>query len=217
MLLDEPARTGSFAGARLRRKLDLLARPWTLGPDVAAVYPEWLYRMWATARASVPLMQCAVERARELGDPTCARMVPYLLEHIAEEADHAQWALDDLEVLGQSRASVLARNTPADLAAAVGAQYYWIRHDHPVALFGYMAVLEGTMPSVDTVRELATSSGLPAQAFRTLEEHARLDGEHQQELFALIDRLPLDARLEALLGVSLLHTLGAVQGPLPKS
>ena len=39
----------------------------------------------------------------------------------------------------------------ATAAALVGAQYYWIRHVHPVALLGYVMLLEGYPPSAGTV------------------------------------------------------------------
>jgi hypothetical protein len=39
-------------------------------------------------------------------------------------------------------AQTLSIRPSANVAALVGAQYYWILHHHPVALLGYMATLE---------------------------------------------------------------------------
>jgi len=44
-------------------------------------------------------------------------------------------------------------------SARVGAQYYWIHHFHPVALLGYIAVLEGRPPSPTLVEELIERTG----------------------------------------------------------
>ena len=55
---------------------------------------------------------------------------------------------------GQNRWSILTRPPSPTVAAAVGAQYYWILHYHPVALLGYVATLEGTLPTVELLDDL---------------------------------------------------------------
>ena len=59
----------------------------------------------------------------------------------------------------------LKRIPPPSAAALAGAQYYWIRHVHPVAILGFIAVLEGTPPDVEFFENLADRIGLPRQAF----------------------------------------------------
>jgi hypothetical protein len=68
--------------------------------------------------------------------------MPYLERHIEEERHHDEWTLDDLAAVGIEPAQTLAIRPTANVAALVGAQYYWILHHHPVALLGYMATLE---------------------------------------------------------------------------
>lgn len=186
------------AGGRL-----LTARP------ADAVYREYLGTMHATVRASVPLMDTALARARALAahDPVAARLVGYLPSHIEEETDHDRWLLEDLEAVGVSPSRVIDRPPTARVAAVVGAQYYWILHRHPVALLGYMAALESHAPSQSVIDRLIRRTGFERAAFRTMIEHADLDEDHAGDLFRLVDELPLGPELSLLLGMSAMHTV----------
>ena len=57
----------------------------------------------------------------------------YLGTHLEEEASHDIWTLEDLEAAGFDADAAAAQMPSPDLAAMVGAQYYWIRH-HPVLI-----------------------------------------------------------------------------------
>lgn len=144
-------------------------------PRVADLYPEYLVTLHFVIRASVPLMGAAHERAVELmeGDPVSALLAPYFEEHIPEERDHDEWLLEDLEVLGKDRLSILARPPSPAVAAAVGAQYYWILHYHPVALLGHIGVLEGYPPTIEMLDDLVERTGHSRAAFRTLRSRTR--------------------------------------------
>lgn len=207
------------ASVRLRGKLRLLdgavdavyEELWGL-PDPARVYPAFLILLHQMIRASVPLMEtarvCAAERAA--GDPVSMALVPYFDEHIVEERDHDRWLLDDLELTGVPRSQVLDRIPPPHVAALVGAQYYWIRHHHPLALLGYIAVLEGSPPGESFLVELQERTGFPEAAFYTMRKHGQIDPHHRDHLDHFIDSLPLTPAHESLLGVSLVHTMGAL-------
>lgn len=138
--------------------------------------------------------------------------MPYLDEHIEEERHHDLWLLEDLEITGTPRSDVLARIPSPRVAALVGAQYCWVRHHHPLALLGYIAVLEGSPPSRSFIAGLEQRTGLPPAAFRTLEKHGELDPGHGHELDGFLDALPLTPAHESLLGVSLVHTVSALGG-----
>jgi hypothetical protein len=209
------------ASARLRAKLALLDT--TLGPlyeqlwaspDPAKVYPPFLIQVHQIIRASVPLMEtaraCAASRAD--GDAVCAALVPYLGEHVEEERDHDLWTLEDLEIAGVPRSDVLARIPSPRVAAMVGAQYYWVQHHHPLALLGYIAVLESSPPSRSFIERLEARTGLPRAAFRTMAKHGELDPGHRDGLDRFLDTLPLTADHESLLGVSLVHTVSSLGG-----
>nr|QEO74358.1 hypothetical protein [uncultured bacterium] len=156
------------------------------------LYKDYLVLQHGIIRASVPLMEEALKCSREMADdPLSPYLQQYLERHIPEEHNHDDWVLGDLEVLGVDRREVLARRPPPAVAAMVGTQYYWIRHFHPVALLGYIAILEGYPPTLEGLEELVALSGLPRDAFRTLEKHIRIDPFHCQDLNALFDRAPL--------------------------
>src|SRR5215212_640831 len=114
---------------------------------VGELYAEYLFMSHCVIRASVPLMERARRRALALADDSVAAIVAdYFETHIGEERGHDEWLLEDLVSLGVAREEVLARPPSANVAALVGAQYYWIEHYHPVALLGYIALLEGYPP-----------------------------------------------------------------------
>ncbi len=202
--------------ARLRQKLDLLTTPASRASRAlwnharfSELFPEYLFALHCSTRASVPLMETARERAVRLAphDPAAARLAVYLTAHIPEERNHDQWLLDDLETLGVPRSEVLQRVPPPSVAALVGSQYYWVLHHHPVALLGYIAVLEGYPPSAAELEHVITRTGLPRAAFRTLLEHSDLDQAHRDEFYRTLDQVPLSDEQSALLVVSGFWTL----------
>jgi hypothetical protein len=202
--------------ARVRPRLEkAAARVWS-HPRVTDLYLEYLVAIHGVVRASVPLMEAALDRARVLApdDAVAAAMVEYLSQHIPEERGHDEWILQDMEAAGGSRQQALRRLPSLSTTRAVGAQYYWIRHVHPAALAGFIAVLEGRPPSVPDLDRLVRVTGLPRGAFRTLYSHARLDIRHREDLDAVLDRLPLDEDLSCLIECSAMHTIDQLTGTL---
>jgi hypothetical protein len=164
--------------------------------------------MHQIVRASVPLMATARALAREqaAADPVCRELDSYLAVHIAEERDHDEWILEDLEAIGIQRTSVIATIPPRNVASLVGSQYYWIQHYHPVALIGYMRLLEGNAPSEWHVQRLQDESGLPPAFFRTYRFHGANDPTHLHDMNSFLDALPLSDIQERLIWVSASHT-----------
>ena len=215
----------------LRQKLDLaLPALFAAGralfdhPRIRELYPEYLVASHWIIRASVPLLETARDRANGLGpdDHAAATVAAYLSDHIEEERGHDEWLLDDIAVLGLSRTEVLARPPSSSVAALVGAQYYWVLHYHPVAVLGYVALLEGYPITDEEVRKLAERTGHPGSAFRTLAKHAELDPGHGAELDRVLDSLELTAELRQVLGISALasvrmmtHVIDEVRRSLP--
>jgi hypothetical protein len=201
---------------RLRGKIELVlpeligaSRRLILDPRIADLYAEYLFTVHCIIRASVPLMETARNRAGELAaeDPVSAALAPYFDEHIPEERDHDEWLLDDLDVIGKDRWSILTRPPSPTVAAAVGAQYYWIFHYHPVALLGYIAVLEGYPPTIELLNDLADRTGYSRAAFRTLIAHAELDPGHRGDLDTLLDALPLTQEQSTVMGLSAISSV----------
>ncbi|PYJ77096.1 MAG: hypothetical protein DME69_11555 [Verrucomicrobia bacterium] len=192
-----------------RQRLDSVAVALWTHPSLREIYPEFLFRNHAVIRASVPLMETAALfcQARMSSDPLAAAMFRYFTHHIPEEMHHDDWVLEDLEILGVGRQNVLARIPPPSVAALVGAQYYWIRHFHPVALLGFIAVLEGTPPDVEYFERTADRAAIPRAAFSNLLRHGRLDPRHRDDLDHALDALPLTEDHHALLGISAFQTI----------
>jgi hypothetical protein len=201
---------------RLRRKIQLVlpelvaaGRRLFTHPRIQDLYPEYLFTSHCVVRASVPLMEVALGRSRSMAgtDPVAARVADYLQGHIPEEAQHDEWLLGDLEVLGIGRSAVLARVPAPTVAALVGSQYYWVFHYHPVALLGYIELLEGYPPSAPEIEDLITRTDYRREAFRTLIHHARLDPDHGDELNRTVDELPLTEEQSAAVGLSAMNSV----------
>jgi hypothetical protein len=118
--------------------------------------------------------------------------------------------LEDLEALGLPREETLARTPPPVIAAAVGAQYYWIANHHPVGLLGYIALVESETPSTALIEEILARTGLPRESFRSFLRHAILEPAHNAALDRLLDRLPLTPGQLALINLSVTQTANLV-------
>jgi hypothetical protein len=205
----------SSESERLRSKIQLLlpalvssGRRLIDDPRARELYPEYLFVSHCIIRASVPLMEAARTRAEATPeDPVAAGVAHYLDHHIEEELHHDEWLLEDVEVLGRDAAAFVDRPPPAAVAGVVGAQYYWIEHYHPVALLGYIAVLEGYPPSLQLISALQARTGYPQNAFRTLTAHSELDLGHRADFDQMLDGLPLTAPQSAVVGMSALNTV----------
>jgi hypothetical protein len=193
------ALTTNLLSAATKRLLDR--------PELPKLIPAYLLLIHQMIRASVPLMETARREAmRRDEDPVCRGLVDYLARHIEEEMHHDDWTAEDLESIGFERPRIFAVNPPANVASLVGAQYYWVLHHHPVALLGYIALLEGNPPAPESIDDLQIRTGLPASAFRTMRLHATADPGHRAALDRFIDSLPIDDDQENLIAVSAAHT-----------
>lgn len=181
---------------------------WT-HPQLADMFPEFLFMMHSIIRSSVSLINIAADSAQNRAalDPLARKIADYYKTHALEEMHHDDWLLDDLVAIGAERSRVLDRLPSPAVASLVGAQYYWALHSHPVSLFGYLAVLEGNPPSLEQLGEICAEHGLPADGFRTMIKHAKLDPHHRDEIYAQLDHLPLTENQSELMAVSAFHTI----------
>jgi len=190
------------------RLLEVLDHFWT-HPDLARIFPEFLFMMHCIIRSSVSLIGAAAESARlsSESDAVARKIAGYYEKHAREEMHHDDSLLDDMVAIGMDRAKILSRLPSQTIASLVGVQYYWALHTHPVSLMGYLAVLEGNPPSVKELEKIRAKYGLRADAFRTMVKHARLDPHHRDEIYAQLDKLPLTENLEELVALSAFHTI----------
>ena len=182
-------------------------------PAIAEIYPEYLATLHDIVRATVPELEQALGRSRELAaaaDPVAPGLAAYLEAHLPEERGHAEWLLEDREELGVGRAEVLGRWPSRSVAELKGAQAHWIAYGHPVSLLGHLWVMEGYPADPGEVDALQARTGLQGGAFRFLRRHASIDRGHAADLAAAIDGLPLSPRHENMVGLSALQTVDAL-------
>ncbi|HLT39987.1 MAG TPA: hypothetical protein VK034_27090 [Enhygromyxa sp.] len=206
------------AGHRLRAKLEFTApvvvaaaeRLWT-NPRVREIYPVYLTTMHMIARAAVPLMQAACERARERAehDPLAEPIVDFLINHIEELLGRDALLLEDLAATGADPELPLQAIPSPKVASLVGAHYYWVHHHHPIAVLGYVAAIETYPPPLGFTERLRERTGFPKAAYRTIARRELTDPQRGCDLYELMDTLPLNRRHETLIGLSALHTVHA--------
>ncbi len=203
------------ASVRLRRKIELVNGPYAEScrvlvthPRLADLWPRFLITQHEIIRATVPLTEVAAARAEAIAadDPVASGLARYLEEHVDEELGHDDMLLEDLELLGVDRATVLGRMPSPSVASLVGAQYYWIYHHHPIAFLGFVALMEGHPPTPTLIETLISTTGYPRDAFRTFIEHGELDPGHRDRLDRTIDALPLTAEHETIMGISAMYS-----------
>jgi hypothetical protein len=183
---------------------------WT-HPELARLLPLFLVQLHRVMGGGLHLMRIARDRALALTeDPVSRIMAPYLDQHILEEKDHDDWLLDDIQTLGISPAEVAATPPVPAVVSLLGAQYFWALHIHPVAVFGYLIVLEGYPPLTDQLEAIRKRTRLPSTAFRCLIAHADNDPHHIADLNRTLDSMPLSDDQQMYIALSAFHTIDAV-------
>jgi len=191
------------------RLVEVVGRFWT-HPRLSELFPEYLFRLFCSMRATVPLMAVARDRARGLARdcPVAAGLVPYFTVHMEEELHHDEWMLEDMETLGLRRSEILSRTADPGMAELIGTLYYWVLYAHPVALLAYFAVSEGCPMSARVLDRVAVRQGVPKECMRTLYKHAELDVGHGDEVYHLLDSLPISPSHDTLLGITAITFIG---------
>ncbi len=171
-------------------------------PRVAELFPHLLFRMYCEARATVHLLGTAIDRVASApsADALSEPFLAYLRRLQKEETGHDDWLLQSLEALGFPRDEIRSQCPPHTTAAMVGSQYYWIHHHHPIALLGYIKVLENDPSPLETIQDFIRATGLPRKAFTYHLGHVDLESEHNRQLDELLDSLPLHPEHQALIG-----------------
>lgn len=188
------------------RLTELISEVW-FHPRLGELYPEFLFACYGVTTASAPAMTAAAEQCERLGnDPLRDPLRDYYLEHAEEEREHGEWLLSDLASLGIDRNRALDRLPYPSAAALVGSQYYWIRHVHPAAYLGYIAVLESPTDA-NFLREVSDRTGIPLASMSCHLRHAELDPGHVAEFDAALDVFPLTRQQEELVALSALSTI----------
>lgn len=187
---------------------------WT-HPGLRVLLPRFLVQAHCLMRSGLVLMEVARDRA--LGCPAedrvARQLAAYLKVHLEEESGHEVWLLDDLGTLGLSPSDVLDAPPAQAMVELLGAQYFWMMHVHPVAVLGYLILMEGYPPLVEQLEDIRLRTGAPATAFRCLKAHAEDDPAHLAELNRTLDEMdlsPAQARAVAMCAFAAIECLAAL-------
>lgn len=148
-------------------------------PDLEA-YKRYLMNARYYAQFSPVVMSLGGSRCVN-SHPALAR---YLLHHAAEEQGHDAWALADLADLGVDEATARAARPVPSCAGLVGYVHYLAGFANPLALYGWMYILEAVGKDLGTIVGNALSSGLDTggRAVRFVAGHGVADADHAEEL-----------------------------------
>ncbi len=194
----------SFAEGRLTASSD---RFWN-HPDLAELYPDFLIQLYHIVCGGLDLMSFAAGcSTARLNDPVAVISGEYLVHHIEEEKDHAAWLLSDIASLGIDEAAVLGSPPSSSVVSLLGRQHLRIANAHPVSVFGYLMVLEGSPPVIEQLDRIQRRTGLPTKAFRCLRSHAEDDPAHLADLSRTLDRMPLTSEQSQCLALSAFYTI----------
>lgn len=171
------------------------------------LYPDLLAVVYGVIRASVPLMEAARDAlGGHAQDQLTSALDAYFRRHIPEETGHDEWVLEDLQTLRDGPDPRWSTSSPS-VATLVGAQYYWLRHLHPLTLLGYIAVIEGDPVDIALVQDVGRRHGLPESSLRAYVRHGHLDLAHSADLDVLLNTLALTRSQEGWIAQSAFHTV----------
>jgi len=143
--------------------------------------------------ASEKLLETAAAAIPSESTPFLQSLKAYYVRHLEEERGHFEWLMDDIG--GDFKCDWMA-------AEITGAQYYAIHHWSPVALLGYMLVLEGFPAPMETIVALEEIYG--KRYLRCMRYHAEHDLEHRVELYQILDNTP--EKYQQLIEQNAVHT-----------
>jgi hypothetical protein len=176
--------TPTFSDGLMRRIRDVKRLSVTIDPTTIDVVIANLTFLHDAVVASERLLIDAAAQAEAL--PRSAfhdNLAWYYRSHLEEERGHVTWLRDDLKSAG------VAPGVPDRLAMAmVGTQYYLLKHVHPAALLGYLAVTEGDPTPIEAVEAQELLHG--EKLMRFVRFHAVKDLDHRKEVFELINLAP---------------------------
>jgi hypothetical protein len=170
--------------------------------DLPRLLPLFLIQTYGVMRGGLTLMTVARDRALGLPDDSVAQaLAAYLRIHLEEELGHDSWLLDDICTLGFEERGVVQAQPCAAVVNLIGAQYFWMTHIHPVAVMGYLILMEGYAPLASQLDEIRVRSEAPATAFRCLKRHADDDPAHLAELNKTLDSMNLSVEQARAVGM----------------
>ena len=125
----------------------------------------------------------------------------FLYEHMHEEMGHENWVLNDLQAIGVPEAAARAHTPGVHTLALNGYNYWAADRRHPCSVLGMLYALEVIAsvyggPFASAIRESLLLEGNQGVSF--IDSHATMDAQHMAELRQVLNRLPDDAALQAV-------------------
>ncbi len=153
-------------------------------PDLEA-YKRYLFNAWNYARYSPVVMSLGASRC-VASHPELAK---YLLHHADEETGHDAWAIADLQALGVDEATTRASRPVNACASLIGYVHYLAGFGNPIALFGWMYILEAVGKDLGTIAGKELVEGLGnTKAVGFVAGHGVADSAHADELAEQISK-----------------------------
>ncbi|MFF7947642.1 hypothetical protein [Streptomyces griseorubiginosus] len=167
---------------------------------------HYLHTVNGLARSCMPLLELAARRCSNLApdDPSAEKLGSYYAQRMAKGTVGRRHSCARLSIAERESDSVLGELASRMVADLVGAQYYWIEHDHPATLLGYLLVLDDGASvcwSSDPVK-----AGVRRHPLCTLDEPTQQQARRIRDLVELLDALPLSETQQAAVVLSALHT-----------
>jgi hypothetical protein len=165
-------------------------------------YIHWLAGAYQTTHATPEVMRHAAERLRAAGN---VRIADHFLHVADEEAGHDRLALKDLEALGVRAAEFVSGVRPAGSVALVQLFKGYAHSDNPIAVLGYVYVLERmalfqTQAMIDAIEAIIPRGTM---ATRCLRVHSAVgtDARHVPESIEVISQLDDEDRVSIVRAV----------------
>lgn len=158
-------------------------------------YKTYLINVYKYARFSAKIIALAASRCinshPELGK--------YLLAHSGEEEGHDHWALQDLNDLGVAKEVVEDAYPVPACSALIGYTHYLAGYGNPVALFGWLFVLESMGDDLGTkvAGFIDKNFGLQGGSLRFVAGHGINDIEHTADIIEHLHKFVTDERDKA--------------------
>jgi pyrroloquinoline quinone (PQQ) biosynthesis protein C len=147
-------------------------------------YAGYLVNVYHYARHSPHVISLAGSRAVQ-SNP---RLAAYLMRHATEEIGHERWAHSDLLRLGLTEDQIRASRPGTYCTSMIGMEYFVAGHWNPLALFGWLFVLEALGDDVGhfVAGRLDSSLRLDSSATYFLRAHGTADHDHIRDIVEAI-------------------------------
>ena len=156
------------------------------------IYAGYLVDVYHYAQHSARVIALAGSRCVNSHPQAAA----YLMRHSTEEIGHEEWARADLLELGVSAQRIAESRPSVSCTSMIGMEYYVAGYWNPVALFGWLFVLEALGDDVGglVANRLDASLQLAGKGSYFLSGHSEADHDHIRDISDTIDRNVKDQR-----------------------